>query len=143
MVLSTYDLSLWEISRRALKSEKLKFSFDKGTKIDIQNLSNSISDSAPSIIIDIKKDIEGINNQIMIFDEEKMIGLISEKEPDDIGCIWIPSGAKTFWEDFERRILHLVEAGYPGCIGCGGPGKDDEWNEEENRIEFRKEISNH
>ena len=143
MVLSTYDLSLWEISRRALKSEKLKFSFDKGTKIDIQNLSNSISDSAPSIIIDIKKDIEGINNQIMIFDEERMIGLISEKEPDDFGCIWIPSGAKTFWEDFERRILHLVEAGYPGCIGCGGPGKDDEWNEEENRIEFRKEISNH
>ena len=43
-----------------------------------------------------------------------------------------------FWEDFERRVLHLVEAGYPGCIGCGGPGKDDEWDEEENRIEFRK-----
>ena len=56
MALSTYDLSLWEISRRALKSEKLKFSFDKRTKIDIQKLSNSISDSAPSIIIDIKKD---------------------------------------------------------------------------------------
>ena len=58
MALSTYDLSLWEISRRALKSEKLKFSFDKRTKIDIQKLSNSISDSAPSIIIDIKKDVE-------------------------------------------------------------------------------------
>jgi len=141
MDLSTYDLSLWEISRRALRSEKLKFSFDSKTKIDIQNLSNSISDSAPSIIIDIKKDIIGIKNQIMIFDDEIMIGLISEKEPEDIGCLWIPSGAQKFWKDFERRILHLVEAGYPGCIGCGGPGKDNEWNEEENRMEFRKEIN--
>ena len=60
MVLSSYDLSLWEISRRALRSEKLKFSFDKSTNIDIQNLSNSISDLAPSIIIDIKNDIKGI-----------------------------------------------------------------------------------
>ena len=141
MALSTYDLSLWEISRRALRSEKLKFSLDKGTNIDIQNLSNSISDLAPSIIIDINNDIKGIRNQIMIFNDERMIGLISEKETEDIDCIWIPVGAEKFWKDFERRVLHLVEAGYPGCIGCGGPGKDDVWNEEENRIKLRKEIN--
>ena len=50
-------------------------------------------------------------------------------------------GRKKFWKDFERRVLHLVEAGYPGCIGCGGPGKDDVWNEGENRIKLRKEIN--
>ena len=100
MVLSSYDLSLWEISRRALRSEKLKFSFDKNTNIDIQNLSNSISDLAPSIIIDIKNDIKGIKNQIMIFNDERMIGIISEKEPEDMGCIWIPIGAKKILERF-------------------------------------------
>ena len=136
---STYDLSLWEISRRALRSEKLKFSFDKTIKIDLQNLSNVISDSAPSIIIEMKKDGAGMKDQIEIFNYGKRIGLISHSEPENMDCLWIPSETSTFWRDFENRVSDLVEAGYPGCIGCGGPGSEDEWDEKQNRIRFREQ----
>ena len=27
----------------------------------------------------------------------------------------------------------LLEAGYPGCIGCGGPNSELPWNEVKNR----------
>ena len=135
---SAYDLSLWEISRRALRSEKLKFSFDEKTKINIQKLSNLISDSAPSIIIEMNKDGYGKNNHIEIFNNEKRIGIIGLEEPNNIDCLWIPTDISTFWEDFENKILHLVEAGYPGCIGCGGPGSEEAWNENKYRIQIRE-----
>ena len=135
---SAYDLSLWEISRRALRSEKLKFSFDEKTKINIQKLSNLISDSAPSIIIEMNKDGYGKNNHIEIFNNERRIGIIGPEEPNNIDCLWIPTEISTFWEDFEYKILHLVEAGYPGCIGCGGPGSEEAWNENKYRIQIRE-----
>jgi hypothetical protein len=138
MELSPYDLTLWEISRRVLKSEKLIFSLDEGTNIDIQNLSNSISDYAPTVIIDFKICKGGKIDQIIIANDNKILGFVGKDEPMETDCIWIPYSSKEFWKDFERRILYLVEAGYPGCIGCGGPGTDDEWNEINNRKEFRK-----
>jgi hypothetical protein len=138
MSLSTYDLSLWEISRRALRSEKLRFSFERKTKIDLQKLSNAISDSAPSIILEMDKDEKITGDQIIIRNNGKIIGLISQSEPRDTDCLWIPNEINKFWNDFEKRVLHLVEAGYPGCIGCGGPGSNNEWDEEQNRIEFRE-----
>ena len=135
---SAYDLCLWEISRRALRSEKLMFSFDKKTKINIQKLSNIISDSAPSIIIEMNKDGDGKNNHIEIFNLEKIIGIIGLEEPKNIDCLWIPTEINSFWEDFERKISYLVDAGYPGCIGCGGPGSEEEWDENKYRIQFRE-----
>lgn len=104
----------------------------------MQKLSNIISDSAPSIIIEMDKDGDGKNNHIEIFNLEKRIGIIGLEEPKNIDCLWIPTEINTFWEDFERKISYLVDAGYPGCIGCGGPGAEEEWDENKYRIQFRE-----
>ena len=86
----------------------------------------------------MNKDGYGKNNHIEIFNNERRIGIIGPEEPNNIDCLWIPTEISTFWEDFENKILHLVEAGYPGCIGCGGPGSEEVWNENKYRIQIRE-----
>ena len=34
------------------------------------------------------------------------------------------------FHDVATMALSLLEAGYPGCLGCGGPGLEDPWDEE-------------
>ncbi len=34
------------------------------------------------------------------------------------------------FHDVAAMALSLLEAGYPGCLGCGGPGLEDSWDEE-------------
>ena len=43
-----------------------------------------------------------------------------------IGTCWVPEAT---WSDFEQQVIELLQAGYPGCVGCGGPGAEGEWNE--------------
>ena len=138
MGLSPYDLALWEISRRALKSENLKFKIDEALDINIQTLSDTISDKAPSIIIEILAIPSQTKNQILIYNNEKIIGLISLNEPMELEYIWLAKNPKEFWPDFINKISNLVEAGYPGCVGCGGPGSEEVWDEKINRIMFHK-----
>ncbi len=46
---------------------------------------------------------------------------------------WVPTAT---WSDFHNQVMDLLEAGYPGCVGCAGPGAEGEWNEEERRRGF-------
>ena len=50
-----------------------------------------------------------------------------------IDICWVPDCS---WEDFKIQVLDLLEAGYPGCVGCGGPGSEEEWNEQSRRSQF-------
>lgn len=34
------------------------------------------------------------------------------------------------FEEVAAMAHTLLEAGYPGCLGCGGPGLEDPWDEE-------------
>lgn len=57
---------------------------------------------------------------------------MGKKEPRNHVC-WVP---KATWIDFKTQVVELLEAGYPGCIGCGGPGSEGEWNEALRREEM-------
>jgi hypothetical protein len=133
-----YDLALWEICRRVLKSEKLNFIIDDNLEVNIQDFNNKISDLAPTVLLDVTKTKSTNSNEIIIENNEETIGIISKKEPKRLEIIWIQNSPKIFWTDFEMRIIKLVEAGYPGCIGCGGPGSEEEWNEQQNRFLSRQ-----
>jgi len=132
-----YDLALWEICRRVLKSEKLNFIIDEHLDVNIQELNNKISDLAPTVLLDITKSKSTNSKEIIIENNEEIIGIISKHEPMRLEIIWIENSPILFWIDFEMRIVELVEAGYPGCIGCGGPGSEEAWDEEKNRISSR------
>ena len=46
---------------------------------------------------------------------------------------------------FGDRILEiireLIDAGYPGCVGCGGPGSEEVWDEIQNREYIMKHFN--
>ena len=133
-----YDLALWEICRRVLKSEKLNFIIDDKLEVNIQDLNNKISDLAPTVLLNVTKTKSTNSNEIIIENNEQTIGIISKQEPGELEIIWIQNSPKLFWIDFEIRIIKLVDAGYPGCIGCGGPGSEETWNEQQNRFLSRQ-----
>ena len=58
---------------------------------------------------------------------------IGGDEPPENVC-WVPNAT---WGDFKSQVLELLEAGYPGCVGCGGPGAEGEWNEQARRIKMQ------
>ena len=45
---------------------------------------------------------------------------------------WVPTPILV---SLKEQVLDLLAAGYPGCIGCGGPGSEEEWNESLRRSE--------
>lgn len=91
---------------------------------DAWSLIQSISDHIPSKT-SLPKVIEG---------DFQIIGMadFGADEPDVEVC-WVPL---CNWADFFEQVTDLLEAGYPGCIGCAGPGAEGEWNETARRRQF-------
>jgi len=50
-----------------------------------------------------------------------------------IHTLWIPFEASNIWSDLERAMHDLLDAGYPGCLGCGGHDAEEEWDEDASR----------
>ena len=55
--------------------------------------------------------------EIDLTDTIVVIGMI---EPDEKVC-WIESEIIQGWKWLLESCQDLLEAGYPGCVGCGGP----------------------
>ena len=47
--------------------------------------------------------------------------------------LWIPHAASALMETLIQTMHDLLEAGYPGCLGCGGPGAEEAWDETASR----------
>ena len=116
--------SLREAARRFLKEEGCELSVPKKYSKQAWGLVQSISDHIPARLL-LPVVVEG---EIMV----RGLFQIGGDEPSMITC-WIPDAT---WEDFSEQVLDLLEAGYPGCVGCGGPGAEGEWNEAVRRRQF-------
>ncbi len=116
--------SLREAARRFLREDGCTLSVPRELERDAWEIVQLVADHVPSKI-DLPKVVIG---------ELAVIGLaqIGGLEPPIEVC-WVPDCG---WEEFSEQILDLLEAGYPGCIGCGGPGAEEEWNEEFRRGQF-------
>ena len=64
---------------------------------------------------------------------ELMLYCGSEKLVNHPSTLWIPYAASEFMELLLQSMDDLLEAGYPGCLGCGGPGAEEEWDESASR----------
>ena len=116
--------SLREAARRFLKAEGCELSVPKDFAKQAWDLVQSISDNIPSRL-SLPNVIEGD------FIAEGLFQLGGEEPSLEI-C-WIPDCS---WHDFSEQVLELLEAGYPGCVGCAGPGAEGEWNEAARRRQF-------
>ena len=70
--------------------------------------------------------------------EEELDGVImqiSHNEPDS-DILWI-KGDNDLWLDILNACDELLSAGYPGCLGCGGPNSEQKWDELNQRTSTR------
>ena len=47
---------------------------------------------------------------------------------------WVKMDVDEGWKHILESCKELHEAGYPGCIGCGGPNSELPWDESKNRL---------
>ena len=59
-------------------------------------------------------------------------------EEPDLPTIWLPMDATEAWGTIVGVAEDLLQAGYPGCLGCGGPNAEQPWDEEASREVLRK-----
>tara|TARA_B100001996_G_scaffold382021_1_gene372766 strand:- start:72 stop:449 length:378 start_codon:yes stop_codon:yes gene_type:complete len=116
--------SLREAARRFLRIDGCTLSVPEGLEKDAWDIVQMIADNVPSKL-DLPK---VVNGELAIVGFAQIGGI---EPPLDI-C-WVPNCG---WSEFAEQVLDLLEAGYPGCIGCGGPGAEEEWNEEIRRGQF-------
>ena len=70
--------------------------------------------------------------------EEELDGVImqiSHNEPNS-DIVWI-KGDNDLWLDILDACDELLSAGYPGCLGCGGPNSEQKWDELNQRTSTR------
>ena len=135
------DDPLWpvvrESARRVLRIENISMKIPLELEEDFKILCDAISQNIPSRLIFPKveygefQSIEIFEYNSDVEDSEKII-IIGMNEPEEMVC-WIESEKFEGWKWLLESCHDLLLAGYPGCIGCGGPNSEEIWNE----FEFR------
>ena len=119
--------SLREACRRFLKEEGVLLEIPSSHRPAALLLVQAIADNIPSRLALPK---------IIVHDSEfqtvRKLFQLGGPEPNLETC-WIPGEV---WDDFFKSCMELLEAGYPGCVGCAGPGAEGPWKEEARRRSF-------
>ncbi len=140
--LSGYDMrmdnDLWpvvrESARRILRLENILFKIPENFSKDFKNLCDQISENIPSRLVFPDIEIMDANNVEIyhrdqeVVDYQKIIE-IGYLEPNTDVC-WIECDIVQGWNWLLESCSELLNAGYPGCVGCGGPNSERRWDEE-------------
>lgn len=124
-----------EAARRIVRLENLEIYAPNEFRESINELSSKISDHIPQRA-NFPKHVEDKENNIKIYDcskkVPKLIIEVSLVEPDMDVC-WVKMIAEVGFTAIIDSCLQLLEAGYPGCIGCDDSIQEGRWNEKKFR----------
>jgi len=82
--------------------------------------------------------------QLAMFDGETnrvLVQCSSAEPPEDV--VWIPLDSSEAWHAIKATALDLIDAGYPGCIGCAGAEDEQPWDERTSRENLSNEELSH
>ena len=138
------DDPLWpvvrEISRLILRRDDIHLILPPEFKDDMQNILLEISDKQPSKVQFPTFEVQTTEG-VFIYERSRdnpllsLIGYIGMNEPE-ANVRWVKMSIHDGWKEVFNAINELHEAGYPGCIGCGGPQSELPWNEGKSRSGF-------
>jgi hypothetical protein len=133
--------ALREASRRILRLKEIKIIIPKEYHSITNEMTLGLGEKQPSRLT-FPQITEGPAIAVeMLTQEEELDGIIiqiSHNEPDS-DILWI-KGDNILWLDIMDACEELLSAGYPGCVGCGGPNSEQKWNESNQRIVTRNII---
>ncbi len=135
------DDPLWpvvrETSRQLLRSGNIHLELLPEFQKDIEEILLEISDYQPA-----KTQFPSFRttsrNDVCMYERDQddgslhLIAYIGMKEPEP-DVRWIKMPVHDGWKEVVLASRELHEAGYPGCIGCGGPNSESPWDEEISR----------
>lgn len=122
--------ALREASRRILRLEQIRINIPKQFHSTTKELILELGERQPSrLTFPIIYESETISVEMIIEEEEltDTIIQISHDEPE-LDVIWI-RGNDDLWLEILNSCKDLLSAGYPGCVGCGGPNSEQKWDE--------------
>ena len=127
--MGSYGDSLREAARRILRSQGGILYINKNKLDSVSELMLKISDMVPSKL-DSPKIIYTDSEEVVFESLENNFSIgVKEKSLDYCWVKSLKSDSGEPWIDFTMMVIELATAGYPGCIGCGGPGSEELWDE--------------
>ena len=128
-----------EAARRLLRTEGSTLEVTPSLSNSANELALHISDSLPSLLREPDVSSEVDWTFVCIKMDGALIARIGGYEPSLDAC-WIPDtgeGVENLWARFIQNVSDLLIAGYPGCVGWGGPGSEGTWDETASRARTR------
>ena len=127
-------LCIAEAARRLLRTEDTSLVVPEDLIDEALQLSLAISDGIPKMV---REPTISTGHESRI--EVEGLLQLGGGEPTLEIC-WIPASSEelhSVWSIWTNQIHDLMAAGYPGCVGCGGPGSEGEWDESASRARTR------
>ena len=62
--------------------------------------------------------------------------------PPTLDTVWVRMSGTLIWSTLIQSMYDLLDAGYPGCLGCGGAGAEEEWDEAASRMRMKLDSAN-
>lgn len=138
MSMAALRASISEAARRLLRTDNCTLEVPSEFTQQANSLALHISDSLPALIREPQVLSEVGWNYLCVRSEGELIARIGGPEPPLTVC-WIPAGrgdCEEPWQLLQQLVRDLLEAGYPGCVGCGGPAATEPWDEPARRGAF-------
>ena len=129
-----------EAARRMVRIENLEIGAEQQFSADIYELSNKISDHLPQRTT-FPQHVTCNQNTIRVFDKSgdtnTLIIEIGNNEPNIKVC-WVQMTGEMGFAAVMESCLQLLNAGYPGCIGCDDSIQEGRWDERKFRNSVRQ-----
>lgn len=142
------DEPLWpvvrESARRFLRLQHLRIQIPKEYMSEFHKTVLHMADMQPSRTEFPTASLSEKGSIILSLHEseeelEGTVVYIGQDEPDQ-GVCWIKSDPQEGWNLLLEASRELLKAGYPGCLGCGGPNAEIPWNEKDSRTRIKKDL---
>ena len=122
--------ALREAARRILRLKEIRITIPTEYHLITNKMILGLGEKQPSRLT-FPKIAEGtdIAVEMLVLEEELSATIIqiSHTEPDS-DILWI-KGDNDLWLEILEACDDLLSAGYPGCVGCGGPNSEQKWDE--------------
>tara|TARA_Y100001970_G_scaffold273877_1_gene372686 strand:+ start:1752 stop:2138 length:387 start_codon:yes stop_codon:yes gene_type:complete len=126
---------MYEAARRLLRSTGGILHVPDSCLDSARILILEISDEIPSMVMEPKVNPLGPEGDIFYECDGRIEFYFGVVAPEIETCWVKPSDRiEDMWEGFSGVAIHLARAGYPGCLGCGGPGSEEIWDEKSSRM---------
>lgn len=131
-----------EAARRLLREDQLLVYGPSWLETPFHRLTVAMGDHLPSKLS--FPEFRPHERDAFIFCEHSsstpMVHCGMDEPPSDV--VWVPLDARESWLCVEATALDLLEAGYPGCVGCAGAEAEQPWDETASRKRIKNDEIN-